>query len=136
MKSNETSSTNFTSYIRERYGNLENAELLITLYNDFLKRDGWTTHEYPYGFFIAKQEGDALVINDIYVTKRARLKGLSKALFYDIKQLARSLKSVVIIGFSEHAGQNQHLGKAAMEAVGFIPTYNTDISQVYMRGTN
>lgn len=128
--------SNIKSYILERYGNLENAELLITLYIDFLKRDGWTVHSYPYGFFISKQDGDALVINDIYVNKRARLKRMSKALFYDIKKLAHSLKSVVIIGFSEHAGQNQHLGKAAMEAVGFIPTYNTNISQVYMRGTN
>lgn len=127
--------SNLKSYISERYGNLEIKDWDLK-YNSFLNDHEIETFEFPYGFFTAKQEGDALIVYDLYTIPKYRAFGYAWALFYDIKKLAQILKVNCIIGFSEHAGTKQELGRGAMTAAGFLEAFETAVAKIYFRGVN
>lgn len=119
-------------YITERYGNF-----LCKQYRDNLVAKGIELFEFPFGFFTAEGKGDAYIVHDLYVAPEFRRKQAHECawkLFEAMREKARQLHKNVMIGFSEFEGQNQELGRIAMKTAGFQKAFETDLSEVYIRG--
>lgn len=126
------------AYIQERYGNeikdLAHLEEVAIAYADYLARESFQVLNIPGGFITFKLQGDACIVNDVYTTKDARKKGVGWKLFYNILKLSKKAGKNVIIGFSEHLGRNHEDGLGFMKAAGFKKAFDTEISQVFIRG--
>lgn len=123
------------NYLNERYTFSDN-NLATKLYKQHLERQGSKIIEKPYGFITYKFQGDACIISDIFTTAESRKTGQAWNLFKAVKnEINKHPECAVIIGFSEHGGQNAEPGIGAMIAAGFTPAYELKEKTVYMRGT-
>ena len=123
----------FQDYVEERYGNLHLEDAAARYATHLLAQD-FNSFSYPYGFFTAKLEGDAIIVNDLYTAPDYRKSGYAWKLFQDIKNIARVAEKNVIIGFSEFLGQGQEHGLEAMHAAGFKEAFQTRDARVFVRG--
>lgn len=117
------------SYLQERY-----PETDLTQWVQGLNRLGMRIHKTSYGFFTYKAVGDALIVGDLYVKIKDRTTGKGRELFEQILETAREAGCSLLIGFSEHGGANQHVGRAAMKLAGFTRAMELTDSTVYFRG--
>lgn len=126
-----------SDYLQERYGNLsyKNADL-VSYYTDYLKKNQIEVFTEFYGFFTGHKKGDAFIVYDVFVKPEYRSKHYSKAVFSECRAKALTSGASVVIGFTEHAGQNQHLGRRTLENLDFVKAFSTDIGNVYVRGVN
>lgn len=125
---------NLYNYICERY-NFDNNEKATFLYKEYLNKEHFTILSKDYGFIIYKFEGDACIINDLYTTKEYRKTGKAWDLFKELMYIVnQNEKCKVLIGFSEHDGQNHANGQGAMLSAGFKPVQYLKDKIVFMRG--
>lgn len=126
---------NLFNYLIERYNFTDN-NLASSLYADYLKKEGFISIENEYGFIIYKFQGDACIINDIFINKEYRKLGKSWNLFNSLLTIIKNNENCkILIGFSEFGGKNHVEGIKAMEAAGFINTQYLKDKIVFMRGT-
>lgn len=125
------------NYVTERFGNAyPNIDEVCAIYESYMKDNGIQFFDFPHGFFTAHAKGDAFIVYDLYTDQEHRKKKFAWELFQIIKEEAEKADASVIIGFSEHAGQNHELGRGAMKAAGFVKAFETDVDTVYLRGVH
>jgi GNAT superfamily N-acetyltransferase len=129
-------SHNVIAYISERYGNIEGTtpHSLANQWRERLKSSGKKVFESEYGFMVYQLQGDAVILWDIYVKPEYRNNKQAWRFHDALLQLGQKLGKRVMIGFSEHAGQNHQLGRGALKAAGFQPAFKTERSEVFIKG--
>lgn len=123
--------TMFEAYIDERYG-----DNLKIDWREYLNRFDLTCHKNEYGFVAYKLQGDAAIVNDIYVLPQFRKPGHPAAWSlhnYVLKHAKLACKRVMI-GFSDFMGKNHKAGIKAMTVAGFVPAFDTTTKTVFVKG--
>lgn len=118
-----------SAYLQERY-----PEVDLTQWVQGLNDMGMRIYKASYGFFTYKAVGDSLIIGDIYVKIKDRASGRGRELFEQILKTAREANCSLLIGFSEHGGTNQQVGRAAMKLAGFKRALELTDYTVFFRG--
>jgi hypothetical protein len=122
-------------YIKERYPQFEDSNKTAFEYLTYLKKNNFQFLNEKEGFIVYKFEGDACIINDIYICNEYRKTKSAWKLFNNLRNLTLTNKNCkVLIGFSEHNGNNHQSGIGAMTAAGFVKTGQDDIKDIYIRG--
>jgi len=126
----------FVEYVEDRYPIFENAEIAAYDYKLWLEENGYSTIEKHFGFINYKFEGDACIVQDLFVSREFRHTKKGWELFNQVLELARKApKCNVMIATSEKVGINHEVGVGAMIAAKFILAYTTDSEHIFMRGT-
>lgn len=123
-------------YLEDRYPIFEDVSLAAYDYACWLKEQGFSILDKPYGFITYKFQGDACIIFDIYTQKEFRKTKKAWQLWTEmLKHIQSNPNCHVVIGFSEHIGTNPADGVGAMLAAGFVQAYDTKEQAIYLRGT-
>ena len=125
---------NLYSYMVERY-TFKDTDKASFIYKEFLNKQAFNTLENEYGFITYKFEGDACIINDIYVNKEYRKSGKAWNLFEELLKIVQQTSCNVLIGFCEYEGKNHIDGQGAMLAAGFRPIQYLNDKIVFFRDT-
>ena len=125
-------------FIKERY-NFESPEIITNNYINWLKEHNFNLYTTDYGFLTYKFQGDACIINDIFVNKENRSTKKTWELFNWIRTEAQNNKNCnVLIGFIEllHSDSKHDLRIQAMKSAGFKEFIkDTELSRlIYIRG--
>lgn len=124
-----------TSYIKERYIDDERSTHIAFEYMTYLNKKEFKILELTEGFIIYKFQGDACIINDIYVKKQYRKTRAAWKIFNELRKITmENDKCNVLIGFSEFYGKNHEDGKGAMKSAGFVKISEDKDKEIYMRG--
>lgn len=121
-------------YVKERYPEYSD-ESVVFAYLTYLNKEQFKIFKVKEGFFTYKFQGDACIVNDVYVTPKYRKTKASKKLFANLLKITLKNKDCrVLIGFSEFAGENQVNGKGAMLSLGFVKIGEDNCGEIYLRG--
>lgn len=120
-----------TDYINERYPSAKLSDWL-----ERLSIEGFSIYRTSHGFCTYRVLGDSLIISDLYVKLESR--GLKKAweLFYKMRDIARRSGAFCMLTFADYGGINQHLGRAAIKAIGFKLAHELENRSVFIRGVD
>lgn len=124
-------------YINDRYPIFQDVSVGAFEYKMWLNTNGFVMEERDYGFITYRFEGDACILQDLYVAKEFRDSGKAWELFNWLKAKAQQVSGCnVIITFSESLGINQHQGLGAIKAAGFVPHIEEQDRTIFIRGTH